>query len=82
MNPPCEKKKAIDELLSEDTPDGYYETLSQFYEAWNSSALSDGTTPDQRSIVLTHFKALRRFLFRLHKQKYPNSTATPETWLG
>jgi hypothetical protein len=59
-------------LLRVDTPDAYYETLSTFYEAYVSSDSCDGTTADQRSTVLIHFKSMRRFLYHLKERKRKN----------
>lgn len=62
MELPHEEKAAIDELLREDSPEGYTETLELLFEAWLCSNYVDGTTIDQRSLTLTHTKALKRFL--------------------
>ena len=69
MQPSQEKKTPIEELLAEDTPEGYFETLSRFYSAWIGSEHSNGTSPEQRTLVLTHFKAMRRFLYKLQKEQ-------------
>lgn len=83
MNEPDELKNAVDELLAEDAPEGYGKTLNEFYEAWNSSVFCDGTTAEQRSVVLTQFKAMRRFFYALHKSKRSDpGRATFEPWLG
>lgn len=82
MTSPSEQKTAIDELLNEDCPEGYYETMSVMYEAWVGSDHSSGTSADQRSIVLSRFKALRRFLFRLQKEKIKKKPKTKKIWLG
>ena len=83
MTHPNEMKNAVDELLAEDAPEGYGKTLNEFYEAWNSSTFCNGTTAEQRSVVLTQFKAMRRFFYALHKSKQSEpGKATVETWLG
>lgn len=64
-------KTPLEELLSEDSPEGYCKTLSSFYSAWISSEHSNGTSPDERSLALTHFKAMRRFLFRIRQEQKP-----------
>ncbi len=56
------KNKAIHNLLSEDSPKNFIETIDLMFEAWFCSEYCDGTTIDQRSLVLTHTKALKRFL--------------------
>jgi len=64
-----EKQTSIEELLSEDSPEGYCRTLSTMYEAWIGSDHISGTSADQRSTVLNHFKALRRFLYKIRQEK-------------
>lgn len=59
---PNESKTAIDELLREDSREGYTETLDLMFEAWLCSNYADGTTIDQRSLTLTRTKALKRFI--------------------
>lgn len=75
MTPLVEKKTSIEELLSEDSPEGYCETLSIMYEAWIGSDHSSGTSADQRSRILIHFKSLRRFLFKLQKSEIKKKKA-------
>lgn len=85
MTPPIEKKTSVEELLSEDSPEGYCGTLSTMYEAWIGSEHSSGTSADQRSMVLIHFKALRRFLFRLQKEEIKKKAKAKKKdllWLG
>jgi len=85
MNSPIEKKTSIEELLSEDSPEGYCGTLSSMYEAWIGSDHSSGTSADQRALVLNHFKALRRFLFRLQKEEIKKKSKVKKKdllWLG
>lgn len=82
MNPTAEKPP-LDELLSVDDPEGYCETLNRFYEAWTASEHSNGTTPEQRSLVLTRFKSLRKFLFRIREKKKLQNCATDENvWIS
>ena len=55
-------QEAIEALLREDTIECYTETLDELWEAWLCSNYADGTTGDERSLKLTHTKALKRFL--------------------
>ena len=74
-------KSAIDELLQKDTPEGYYETLSVFYEAYVSGSQCDGTTGDQRALVLTRFKSLRLFLYRIKQEGKLKSHRKTSAWI-
>jgi len=84
MTSPSEQKEAVDELLTEDSPEGYCETLSTLYEAWIGSDHSSGTSAEQRSTVLNRFKAIRKFLFRLQEEKIKKKKAKKKDllWLG
>ena len=62
MEKNCNRKVAIDELLREDSPEGYTETLDLMFEAWLCSNFADDTTIEERTLTLTHTKALKRFL--------------------
>ena len=58
----CIERKAVRELLSEDKAEGYIETLDTMFEAWFCSEYCNGTTIEQRSVILSHVKALKQFL--------------------
>ena len=72
---------AIEELLQEDSPEGYYETLSTFYEAYVSSSNCDGTTGEQRLQVLKDFKSLRRFLWRIKQDRKLTKHPKESVWI-
>lgn len=57
-----QQRLAIRQLLGEDSPEGYIETLDTMFEAWLCSPHCDGTTGDQRSVTFTHIKALKHFM--------------------
>jgi len=82
MNQSDEKgKTAVDELFEEDSPEGYYETISKFYEAYVSSPQNDGASADQRTQVLMHFKSIRRFLYR-SKQERKKVKKKESVWIS
>lgn len=58
----CKEREAIKELLSEDEPAGYIETLDEMFEAWLSSELTNGTTGNMRMTAYLHVKALKRLM--------------------
>lgn len=62
---PETSEKAVNELLHEDTPEAYEETLELFFESWLTSDLTDGTTGKERSKRYSNFKATKRFLKNL-----------------
>ena len=58
----CKESRAVKNLLREDTPEEFMETLDTMFEAWLCSNAADGTTGDQRATKLTHTKALKQLL--------------------
>lgn len=58
----CLERIAVRELLGEDEPDGYIETLDTMFEAWLCSDHADGTNGLQRSVAYTRFKAIKRLM--------------------
>lgn len=56
------QKNAVNELLNEDCPENFIESIDLMFEAWYCSEYCNGTTIDQRSVMLTHVKALKQFL--------------------
>jgi hypothetical protein len=75
------ERTAVEELLQEDSPEGYYETLSTFYEAYVSSPHCDGSTGEQRLQVLKDFKSLRRFLWRIKQERKINRHPKESVWI-
>ena len=59
------KEKAVSKLLIEDDPLQYAQTIDELFEAWLCSNHCDGTSIEDRSIKLTHTKALKRFFTEL-----------------
>jgi len=53
---------AVRELLGEDEPAEFIETIDTMFEAWICSEFSDGTTGTQRALALSHIKALKRLI--------------------
>ena len=67
MMPDTEEIEAPEmELLREDYPEDYCQSIQQFYEAWIGSAFSDGTTGSERATAYRHYKKLRQLACRLH----------------
>jgi hypothetical protein len=58
----CMERIAVRQLLGEDEPEEFIETIDTLYEAWICSELSDGTTSQQRTAALLHIKALKRLM--------------------
>lgn len=54
--------KAVNDLLINDAPDQFSETLDELWEAWLCSNAADGTNAEQRYVKLMHTKALKKFL--------------------
>jgi len=65
MTPPNEQKKAVDELLTEDSPEGYSETLDTLFEAWLCSNYPNNLTGEQRASLYYDYKAMKRFMGKL-----------------
>ena len=59
------KEKAVSKLLFEDDPLQYAQTIDELFEAWLCSNSIEGSTVEDRSLKLTHTKALKRFLNEL-----------------
>lgn len=76
------EKPPLEELLMKDDPEGYCETLSVLFEAWNGSEFSNGTSPEQRSLVLTRFKSLRLFLYRVRERKKLITDDNDRVWIS
>jgi hypothetical protein len=58
----CKELEAVRELLGEDEPAEFIETIDTMYEAWICSDHSDGTTSSQRATATQHIKALKRLM--------------------
>lgn len=74
-------KTAVEELFKLDTPEGYQETLSIFFEAYIISSQCDGTNGDERSLALNRYKSLRRFLYQINQVSH-NSDKIDSVWIS
>jgi hypothetical protein len=56
------ERVAVRQLLNEDEPEQFIETIDTMFESWLCSDDSSGTTSSQRTTALAHIKALKRLM--------------------
>jgi len=63
------EQTAVNELLREDSPEGFNEMLDAMFEAWVCSSSVSNTTSEQRTSLYCDYKAIKQFFVKLKKSK-------------